>query len=220
MYGRRYSCKRYARSFCIRHRDLFPLRTVAHTEAIGVGIKNFLRISFVASLAHCHFTPFSSVRQGNEIKQVYSTSQKFLHLSFRLESPFNLLNVHSANVKSSVTCVKVFFIEMTLVLNRYVEILEFEKKIDRASFSIIIVFCEHIDLLYIIYYVYYIYTCIMPIQIICSDPSLSCLRIFTRCASWHMQRSSVSNIKNFPSDLATPYVLLSLALSFFLRTSA
>lgn len=37
---------------------------------------------------------------------MYSTSQKFLHLSFRLESPFNLLRVfvRSANVKSSVTC--------------------------------------------------------------------------------------------------------------------
>lgn len=36
---------------------------------------------------------------------MYSTSQKFLHLSFRLESPFNLLRVfvRSANVKSSVT---------------------------------------------------------------------------------------------------------------------
>lgn len=104
------------------------------------------------------------------------------------------------------------------MLDRYVENLEFEKKIDRASSSIIIVFRGHLDLLYIIYI--YTRTCTTPIQIICSDPSLSCLRIFTRCASWHTQRSSVSNIKNFPSDLATPYVLLSLALSFFLRTSA
>lgn len=104
------------------------------------------------------------------------------------------------------------------MVDRYVENLEFEKKIDRASSSIIIVFREHLDLLYIIYI--YTRTCTTPVQIICSDPSLSCLRIFTRCASWHTQRSSVSNIKNFPSDLATPYVLLSLALSFFLRTSA
>lgn len=42
---------------------------------------------------------------------MYSTSQKFLHLSFRLESPFNLLRVfvRSVNVKSSVTCESVLY---------------------------------------------------------------------------------------------------------------
>lgn len=54
---------------------------------------------------------------------------------------------------------KVFFIETTLKLERYVENLESEERIDRASSSIVMIFHGHVDLPYIIYIYTYTYVC-------------------------------------------------------------
>lgn len=70
MHGRRYSCTRYAPVLLYQVPGIFSRCEPWRAEAIGVGIKNFLRISFVASLAHCHFA-LSSLwyRRGNEISR-------------------------------------------------------------------------------------------------------------------------------------------------------
>lgn len=86
----RYSCKRYARSYGIRHRDLFPLRTVArgghqrrYKEFPTDLIRCLPRTLSLRSLLCAANTP------GNEIKQVYSARQKFI----RLESSHTVLPI-------------------------------------------------------------------------------------------------------------------------------
>ena len=108
---------------------------------------------------------------------MYSTSQKFLHLSFRLESPFNLLRVfvRSANVKSSVTCESVLCRDDVGVGIATWKIWNSRKRLTVHHLGcIIILFRGYFDL-----HVYYIhvYSRTMPVRIICSDPSLSRLRI-------------------------------------------
>lgn len=111
---------------------------------------------------------------------MYSTSQKFLHLSFRLESPFNLLRVfvRSANVKSSVTCESVLCRDDVGVGIATWKIWNSRKRLTVHHLGcIIIVFRGHFDLLYIIYMYTRVRILCRYVRIICSDPSLSRLRI-------------------------------------------
>lgn len=66
-------------------------------------------------------------------------------------------------------------------------------------------------------YMYDTYTTGVSVRMLRGGPDLSYLRISARCSQWHIQRALLWNIKNFPSDLTTPYLFFLWSILLLLR---